>query len=76
MSKQMLQTNIESSFFSSSSLRSGFVDVLLVSGDGVNEYCVDERKSDGSLVEAVGSDSVWASCDDVDDDICKGVEMF
>lgn len=49
----MLHTNIESSFFSSSS--SGFVDVLLFSGDGLKEYCVDDRKSDESLVEAVGS---------------------
>lgn len=67
MSKQMLQTYIESSFFSSSSLRSGFVDVLLFSGVGVKEYCVDDRNSEGSLVEGNGSDSGWS--DVVVDDI-------
>jgi len=72
MSKHMLQTNIESSFFSSSSLRSRFVEVLLFSGEGVKEYCVDLR---GSLPEVVGSESGktspshTVSCDDVGDDI-------
>lgn len=63
----MLQTNIESSFFSSSSLKSGFVDVLLFPGVGVKEYCVEGRQS---LVEVVGSESGKTSvaCD-VDDDI-------
>lgn len=70
MSKQMLHTNIESSFFSSSS--SGFVDVLLFSGVGLKEYCVDDRKSDESLVEAVGSALGKESVDcDVGDDILK-----
>lgn len=68
MSKHMLQTYIESSFFSSSSLRSGFVDVLLVSGGGVKEYCVDVRKSGVLLVEAVGSES--GSGLGIADDIC------
>lgn len=67
MSKQMLHTNIESSFFSSSSLRSGFVDVLLFSGDGLKEYCVEERNSEVSLVDAVGSESGRSFV--VDDDI-------
>lgn len=63
MSKQILHTNIESSFFSPSSVRSGFVDVLLVSGEGLKEYCVDER-----LVEVVGSESgkTSVSCEVVD----------
>lgn len=75
MSKQILQTYIESSFFSSdsSSLASGFVDVLLFPGDGVKEYCVDDRLSVESLVEAEGSASVKGSvvCE-VDVDILNG----
>lgn len=34
------------------------MDVLLFSGEGVKEYCVEGRNSDESLVEAVGSGSV------------------
>jgi hypothetical protein len=72
MSKQILQTYIESSFFSSdsSSLASGFVDVLLFPGAGVKEYCVDDRLSVESLVEA---DSAKGSvvCE-VDVDILNG----
>jgi hypothetical protein len=60
----MLQTYAESSFFSSdsSSLSSGFVDVLLFSGDGVKEYCVD-RCSVLSLVDAMGSESATCGSD-------------
>lgn len=69
MSKQMLQTNIESSFLaSSSSLSSGLVDVLLFSGEGVKEYCVDGRGSEVEFVEVVASDSenISGSCEVVD----------
>jgi hypothetical protein len=74
MSKQILHTYAESSFFSSSSLRSGFVDVLLFSGEGVKEYCVEGRVSGVSLDEVVGSESGKGSgaCDDVD--ICNKFE--
>lgn len=56
MSKQMLHTYIESSFLSSSSLVSGFVDVLLFSGDGLNEYCVDRGGSAAAVSPAVVDD--------------------
>lgn len=67
----MLHTYIESSFFSSSSLKSGFVDVLLLPAEGVKEYCVDdERGSEDSLVDGAGSESGRDSgAYEVDDDI-------
>lgn len=52
----MLHTYIESSFLSSSSLVSGFVDVLLFSGDGLNEYCVDRGGSAAAVSPAVVDD--------------------
>lgn len=42
---------------------SGLVDVLLFSGEGVKEYCDEERISLGPLVEAEGAESEKTSSD-------------